>query len=58
MLTDFRRPGSEVYDALLRDGVIVRPMPPPIETTLRITIGTPEQNDRMLAAVAKLQKGD
>jgi histidinol-phosphate aminotransferase len=57
VLVDFERPGAEVYDALLRDGVIVRPMPPPIETSLRITIGTPEQNDRMLAAVAKLQKG-
>ena len=56
VLVDFRRPGTEVYDALLRDGVIVRPMPPPIETSLRITIGTPEQNDRMLAAVAKLQR--
>lgn len=58
VLVRFERPGVEVYDALLRDGVIVRPMPPPIETSLRITIGTPEQNDRMLAAVAKLKKGD
>lgn len=58
VLVDFGRPGTEVYDLLLRDGVIVRPMPPPIETSLRITIGTPEQNDRMLAAVAKLTKGD
>ena len=56
VLVDFGRPGAEVYDALLRDGVIVRPMPPPIETSLRITIGTPEQNDRMLAAVANLQR--
>lgn len=58
VLVDFERPGAEVYDALLRDGVIVRPMPAPIETSLRITIGTPEQNDRMLAAVAKLRRGD
>jgi histidinol-phosphate/aromatic aminotransferase/cobyric acid decarboxylase-like protein len=39
-----------VYDVLLRRGVIVRPMPPPIANCLRITIGTRAENDRMLAA--------
>ncbi len=54
VLADFGRPGKEVYDALLRKGVIIRPMPPPIDTMLRITIGLPEENDRMLAAVREL----
>lgn len=54
VLANFRRPGREVYDALLRKGVIVRPMPAPIDTWLRITVGFPEENDRMLAAVREL----
>jgi len=54
LLVDFARPGPEVYDALLHQGVIVRPMPPPIDTWQRITLGTPEQNDRLLASVAKI----
>ncbi len=54
VLVDFGRPGREVYDALLRKGVILRPMPAPIDTWLRITIGTPDQNDRLLGAVKEL----
>ena len=53
-LVNVRRPGAGVYDALLRLGVIVRPMPAPIDQSLRITLGTPEQNDRMLAALASV----
>ncbi len=45
---DVRRPGRGVYDALLRRGVIVRPIGGP--TTLRVTVGTPAQNDRFLEA--------
>ncbi len=54
VLADFGRPGREVYDVLLRQGVIIRPMPPPIDTWLRVTIGLPEENDRLLAAVREL----
>jgi histidinol-phosphate aminotransferase len=54
VLVDFRKPGKEVFDRLLRMGVIVRPMPPPIGTWLRITIGLPEENDRLLGAVREL----
>jgi histidinol-phosphate aminotransferase len=54
VLVDFGRPGREIYDRLLRKGVIVRPMPPPIETWLRITVGTPDQNERLVAAVKEL----
>ncbi len=56
VLANFGRPGKEIYDVLLRQGVIVRPMPPPIATWLRITIGTPEENDRLLGAVQELSR--
>ncbi|MBN2197431.1 MAG: histidinol-phosphate transaminase [Polyangiaceae bacterium] len=49
---DVRRPSRNVYEALLRRGVIVRPIGSP--TTLRVTIGTPEQNDRFLRAFAEV----
>jgi len=55
LLVDFRRPGSEVYDALLHEAVIVRPMPPPIDSWQRITLGTPEENDRLLTAVVAIR---
>jgi histidinol-phosphate aminotransferase len=49
---DVRRPNREVYDALLRKGVIVRPVGGP--THLRITVGTPTENDRMLSAMREV----
>ncbi|HEY8432668.1 MAG TPA: histidinol-phosphate transaminase [Sandaracinaceae bacterium] len=57
VLVDFARPGHEVYERLLRMGVIVRPMPPPIDSWLRITVGLPEENDRLLACVRELLAG-
>ncbi len=56
VLVDFKRDGRGVYDGMLRKGVIVRPMPAPIQTWLRITIGQVHENDRMLAAVGELLK--
>ena len=56
VLVDFKSDGRGIYDRLLRKGVIVRPMPPPIHTWLRITIGQTHENDRMLAAVGELSK--
>jgi histidinol-phosphate aminotransferase len=57
VLADFGAPGKDVYERLLRVGVIVRPMPPPIGTWLRITVGLPGENDRFLAAVRALRQG-
>lgn len=54
LLVDFARPGKEVFERLLRMGVIIRPMPPPIESWLRITVGLPEENERLLRAVREL----
>jgi histidinol-phosphate aminotransferase len=42
----------EVYRALLRSGVIVRPMMSfGLERALRITVGTPEENTRLIEAL-------
>lgn len=52
LLIDVKRPALEVYDALLREGVIVRPMAVwGLATHLRISIGTEAQNERCLGAL-------
>ncbi|MGH8282842.1 MAG: histidinol-phosphate transaminase [Gammaproteobacteria bacterium] len=49
---DFKRPARPIYEALLREGVIVRPVNNyGLPNHLRITIGLPAQNDRLLAAL-------
>ncbi len=47
--------GQAAFDALLDAGVVVRDMraTPDLGDALRISIGTPEQNDRVLAALAR-----
>jgi histidinol-phosphate aminotransferase len=56
VLADFApRQGGDVYQALLRRGVIVRPMAPyGLPTYLRISIGLAAENDRLLAALAEV----
>jgi histidinol-phosphate aminotransferase len=52
---DVGRAGRPVFDALLREGVIVRHIEGPM---LRVTIGLPEENTRMLDALKQvLQRG-
>ena len=52
LLVDFQRSAAEVFTALLQRGVIVRPMTGyGLPTSARITVGTPEQNIRLLAEV-------
>lgn len=52
---DVEKPGREVFQALLREGVIVRPLDGyGLPTHLRISVGTPEQNERCLAALRKV----
>lgn len=48
---------AAAYEALLRDGVIVRPMPAPVDAWVRITVGLPEENDRLLRSVSALREG-
>lgn len=44
----------EIYEALLQEGVIVRPMG---EHSLRMTIGLPEENRRLVRALGKVLEG-
>jgi len=53
ILVDVGREGRGVADALLRRGVIVRSMEGyGLSTYLRVTVGTPQENVRVLRAVA------
>lgn len=50
---DFGRDAAPVHQALLRAGVIVRPLASyQMPTFLRVTVGTEAENDRFLAALA------
>lgn len=49
---DLGRPARPVYDRLLRLGVIVRPFGA-LPDNLRITVGTPAENDRLCGALAE-----
>lgn len=54
VFVDLGRPAEPVFQTMLRDGVIVRPVTSMGETNgMRITIGTPEQNERTIAALSK-----
>lgn len=54
VLFDCGRPASSLYEALLRQGVIVRPVGNyGLPNHLRVTVGTPEQNQRMLQALQR-----
>jgi histidinol-phosphate aminotransferase len=49
ILVDIGRNAADIYQRLLKEGVIVRPMTPfGMESTLRITVGTPEENRRLV----------
>jgi histidinol-phosphate aminotransferase len=55
---DVGRPAGPVYEALLRRGIIVRPLAPyGMPNHLRITIGTPAQMQRLLAALPQALAG-
>lgn len=54
ILIDCGRPAGPVYESMLRQGVIVRPVGNyQLPNHLRITIGTPGQNRRMLEALRR-----
>ena len=55
VLADFGRPAAPIYEALLRKGVIVRPMAGGgFPTSLRISVGTAEENQRCVAALREV----
>jgi histidinol-phosphate aminotransferase len=52
VLVDVGRNAAIIFQRLLREGVIVRPMTSfGMETTLRVSIGTPEENRRLIKAL-------
>jgi len=55
LLVAFHRDAAALHQALMRRGVICRPMGPyGLTTQLRVTIGLPAENDRLLAALAEV----
>ncbi len=49
------RPGGQIYDALLREGVIVRPVAGyGLPDWIRVSIGTTEQTERFIAAANRI----
>ncbi len=55
VLADFGRPAGELYELLLRKGIIVRPMAGNgYPTSLRISVGTAEENARCVAALKEV----
>jgi histidinol-phosphate aminotransferase len=56
VLVDVGQPGRAVYEALLREGVIVRPMVSPLDAMIRVTVGLPEENERFLTALQRVLK--
>lgn len=58
LLVDLKRDGRAVAEALLRLGVIVRPLGGPcLQTHIRVSIGTPPENERFIEALGRvLQK--
>jgi histidinol-phosphate aminotransferase len=48
-----QRDSRDLYSALLKTGVIIRPMGP---ERLRVTIGLPEENKRFVAELERIIK--
>jgi histidinol-phosphate aminotransferase len=55
ILVDVGRSAADIYQKLLHEGVIVRPLTPfGMETALRITVGTPEENRKLIKALRRV----
>jgi histidinol-phosphate aminotransferase len=55
ILVDVGHSAAEIFQALLHEGVIVRPLTPfGMETALRITVGTPEENRKLVKGLRKV----
>jgi len=58
ILVDVGRNANDVFNWLLKEGVIVRPMTSfGMDTFLRVTVGTPEENRRLVKALKKVLAG-
>lgn len=57
VLADFGRPALPIYNALLEAGLIVRPVANyGLENHLRISVGLPQQNERLLDELRRILK--
>ena len=55
LFLDIGRDTRELFDALLHEGVIVRPLAPfGAPTAIRVTVGTPDENEIFTAALARV----
>ncbi|MEE9143005.1 MAG: histidinol-phosphate transaminase [Gammaproteobacteria bacterium] len=55
LLVDMGQPAGPLFEALLREAVIVRPVANyGLPNHLRITVGTPSENDRLVSALNKV----
>jgi histidinol-phosphate aminotransferase len=52
IMVDVKRSAQEVFDALLRKGIIVRAGHKLYPTHIRITVGSQDQNEKVIAALA------
>ena len=50
--------GKAVFEKLQAKGIITRPMSPALNEFLRISIGTEEQNERVLLALKQILQQD
>ncbi len=58
ILVDVGRSAGDIFHWLLKEGVIVRPMTSfGMESALRVTIGTPQENRRFIKALKKVLAG-
>ncbi|WP_256757305.1 histidinol-phosphate transaminase [Cohnella sp. WQ 127256] len=51
IMVDVQRPGQEVFEALLRKGIIIRAGHKLYPNYIRITVGNQEQNEKVIAAL-------
>lgn len=54
IMADVKRPASQVFDGLLRKGVITRAGHKMYPTYIRVTVGSPEQNDKFVHALEQV----
>ena len=55
IMVDVHTSGPKIFEAMLKQGIIIRPLANyGLTTQVRITLGTPEQNDRMLDAMRRV----
>ena len=55
VFVDLARPAAPLYEQLLRRGIITRPIPAyGFPNALRISVGLPSQNERLVNALREL----